>query len=291
MKNKKTVYAAIFSALAVWTLITLAACTSTGSRWSMDAATYYNWGNAAIENGDYDKAIYYYTQAIRFEPTHAEIYNNRGIAYIKKQDYDPAIADFNEALRLNPNFAEAFNNRGIAYREKGDHEKAITDYTESIRLNPNFAEAFCNRGIIYAEKGDIDSAIADFNNAVRISPNNTAYKEALLVQQIRSGNADAVVAKQNNISNKLLGTWLYEIETPKGSLIEQTYTFNSDGSVIMETRRYGSIQRTPFSEKMYFLRPQDIDIINLYSFSENGNIYFINSKHFSYKIDNGYLII
>jgi tetratricopeptide (TPR) repeat protein len=55
-------------------------------------------------------------------------------------DRDKAIADYTEAIRLAPKCAEAYTNRGISYYEKGEQDKAIADYTEAIRLDPKCAE-------------------------------------------------------------------------------------------------------------------------------------------------------
>ena len=47
-------------------------------------------------------------------------YRNRGWAYIDQGDYDKAIAEFGEAIRLNPNDANAYRGRGTAYSGKRD---------------------------------------------------------------------------------------------------------------------------------------------------------------------------
>ena len=140
------------------------------------ADAYNGRGNAYYSKGDYDRAISDYNEAIRLNPKllnpkFADAYKNRGAAYYKKGDYDRAIADYNEAIRLNPTKdAIAYNGRGNAYHSKGDYDRAITDYTETIRLNPNGAIAYSNRGYAYYKKGDYDRAIADFNETIRLDP-------------------------------------------------------------------------------------------------------------------------
>jgi Flp pilus assembly protein TadD len=128
-------------------------------------------GNLLRDEGDFDKAITDYTEAIRFDPKEAAThYYNRGLAYGKTGDHDKAIADFTEAIRLNSNDAEAYYGRGCEYGEKGDHDKAIADFTEAIRLNPKLRQAFSARAQVYFDKREFDKAIADFTEATKLDP-------------------------------------------------------------------------------------------------------------------------
>jgi tetratricopeptide (TPR) repeat protein len=96
---------------------------------------------ATCSAGGYD-AIAACSRLIVADPFIAwRTYNNRGIAYNNQGDYDRAIADYTEAIRLDPKYAGAFSNRGTAYRNKGDNGRAIADYTEALRLNPNLTAA------------------------------------------------------------------------------------------------------------------------------------------------------
>src|SRR5215471_18166673 len=135
-------------------------------------STLMSQGQTDINNGDYDRAIEAFSDAMRLDPKSALAFTNRGVAYERRGDMDRAIADFSEAIRLDPNYALASSNRGIAYARKGDNDRAIADYNEAIRLDPKNALAFADRGIAYGKKGDNDRAIADFNEAIRLDPNH-----------------------------------------------------------------------------------------------------------------------
>src|SRR5262249_41954596 len=50
---------------------------------------------------------------------------NQGHTDINNGDYDRAIAAFSDALRLDPKGAPTFTNRGVAYERKGDMDRAI----------------------------------------------------------------------------------------------------------------------------------------------------------------------
>lgn len=139
-----------------------------------DAAAFVGRARAYRSRGEFDRAIADCSEAIRLDPRYAAAYNARGLAYYEKGDPDRAIADYNEALRLRPRFASAFHNRGLAYRKKGNFNRSIANHSEAIRLAPEMAVAFRSRGHAYRDKGDLDRAIADYDRAIRLDPTNAS---------------------------------------------------------------------------------------------------------------------
>jgi len=136
-----------------------------------DALALYNRGDAYNSKGEYERAIQDFTQAIALRPDFALAFNGRGIAHDGNGDPDRAIQDYDQAIRLKPDYAEAFYNRGRAYKRKGDDERALQDYSQAIRFKPDFAVAFNNRGNIYRGKNQSARAIQDYDQAIRIDPN------------------------------------------------------------------------------------------------------------------------
>ena len=57
-------------------------------------------------------------------------YNNRGNGWVNNGEYDKAIADYDEAIQLNAQRALTYGNRGNAWYRKGDNDRAIADYGE-----------------------------------------------------------------------------------------------------------------------------------------------------------------
>ena len=90
--------------------------------------------------------------------------------HCEQGELDRAIRDFDQAIKIKPDFAEALINRGNAFAGKGEFDTAIRDYDQVIKIKPDFANAFCNRGIAFAKKGELDTAIRDFDQALKIKP-------------------------------------------------------------------------------------------------------------------------
>ena len=70
----------------------------------------------------------------------------------KNGEFDKAINDYAEALRLEPKESLALIGRGGLWAAKKDYAKAIDDYTEAIRLDPKNEYAFFSRGKTWSRK-------------------------------------------------------------------------------------------------------------------------------------------
>jgi tetratricopeptide (TPR) repeat protein len=133
----------------------------------------YNYrGSSRRLLGDYQGAIKDYHLALQVIPKNAAIvYNNLGIARSNLGDKEGAIGEYDRALRINPHLLSAYYNRGVARAEMGELPGAIQDYSQALRINPNLASVYYNRGVARAEIGEKQGAIDDFSAALKINPN------------------------------------------------------------------------------------------------------------------------
>jgi tetratricopeptide (TPR) repeat protein len=131
-------------------------------------------GYASLQRHDIGPGLSDYTEVIRLNPD-AISYNNRGTAHDAQGEFDKAILDFNDAIRLNGRFALAMTNRGESYRKKGDYSKAIADSSEALRLDPKSLLAYLHRGDAYSDNVDFDNAIADYTEILENSSASYAY--------------------------------------------------------------------------------------------------------------------
>jgi tetratricopeptide (TPR) repeat protein len=74
-------------------------------------------------------------QSARFSGgTLAAIYHNRAIELRQDGDYDRAIADYSQAIHIDAEFTGAYAGRGLALEGKGEVEKAKTDYRKALAI-------------------------------------------------------------------------------------------------------------------------------------------------------------
>lgn len=88
-----------------------------------------------FQEGNIDKAIEKYTEAIKLNPTHALLYAKRGQAYLQQTKPNACIKDCTHALLLNPDSAAAYKFRGRAYRLIADWEKAAADLRQACNID------------------------------------------------------------------------------------------------------------------------------------------------------------
>ena len=101
-------------------------------------------------------------------------YKLRGIFLARQGETDKAIADYTEAIRLDPADVGSRFRRAGAYRDRDQPDRAIADYSEVIRLDPADSDSFFGRGVAYCDKAQFDRAIADFSSVIRHEPNGRA---------------------------------------------------------------------------------------------------------------------
>ena len=162
-----------------------------------NVATYNNMGNAKYILGQHMGAIADYDKAIRLKPDSAEAYSGRGNVKTQLRQYADAIADFDTAIRLKNDYAGAYNNRGNVKSKLGRYVEAIADFDTAIRLKPDFAVAYSNRGNVKSKLGQHDDAMADHNTAIQLKPDNASVYNNRGLAKDKLGQYDDAIADYN----------------------------------------------------------------------------------------------
>lgn len=147
-------------------------------------------GHIAWHKGDAKRAMVYYQESLKGDPTQPEVQNNLAALYQEAGDAAAAEQAASEALRLDPTYRDAWINLGNARRARQDHAGAIAAYQEALRLDPDCAECEFNLGVAEMdhrppeqdEPGHWKRAIEHFSRyrvmrrgAVRVDPTLDAY--------------------------------------------------------------------------------------------------------------------
>lgn len=121
---------------------------------------------------DFDGAVAEMNEAIRLDPSEANLYLMRGAAYRATKDFDKAIADVDEAIRLDASRGDFYMLRGMIFGDQGDLDRAITELNQKVKLDPESAPGYAKRAELFRQKKDYDSAVADYSEVVKRQPDN-----------------------------------------------------------------------------------------------------------------------
>jgi len=123
-----------------------------------------------LNDGDYNKAVYYSSKAIELEPKNKFAYNTLGTAHAFLGNYTKAATHFEQAVLLDKFYAKAIANLALAYFNLGMTEEAIYHFNDAIEKDPSNYKTHNYFGSTYASLGMFEQAEVQFNKALEINP-------------------------------------------------------------------------------------------------------------------------
>jgi protein O-GlcNAc transferase len=140
-------------------------------RWQPDhAEAHYNLGNLLQGQGKPQEAVTCYQRALHLKPDFAQAHNNLGNLLQGQGKLAEAAASYQHALRYQPDYAEAHNNLGNALQRQGKLAEATAHYQHALRYQPDYAEAHYNLGNVLQGQGELAEAVACYQQAVHLKP-------------------------------------------------------------------------------------------------------------------------
>ncbi|XP_018523179.1 hsc70-interacting protein [Lates calcarifer] len=89
----------------------------------------------ALGEGDLQKALDLFTEAIKLNPCLAILYAKRASVFIQMEKPNAAIRDCDRAISINPDSAQPYKWRGKAHRLLGHWEEAARDLATACKLD------------------------------------------------------------------------------------------------------------------------------------------------------------
>ena len=158
-------------AAAVLGVFLLTGCV-TGARGGV-ASDYYNIGNAYEELGQYAKAIQYYQDALRADPSLVKADFNLAIALARLKRTDEAAAVLKRLMLNDPQNTQLMTSLGWVYHLAGRDGDALEQYDAVLVLSPADQDALYNSGILLWKVERKAEALARFRKVLVSAPNDT----------------------------------------------------------------------------------------------------------------------
>jgi tetratricopeptide (TPR) repeat protein len=83
-----------------------------------------NFAMCLADNGELDKAIFYYKKAISLDDTFPQPHHNLARVYISKNDLKNALIEYYRALEIDPNFVFSHQDLATIFDQLGDKQRA-----------------------------------------------------------------------------------------------------------------------------------------------------------------------
>ena len=152
-----------------------AASGALGNQKLRSAPEYNMRGETRYNNGEFDKAVSDFTEAVARFPREVLYRANRAAAFYANKEYDNAIADFSDAIQLDSRSVRLRVGRADAHYAKGNYSAAAADYEFVLKLDANNAKAksmleeiggnkSSNQGVQLSASGGGDASFTDFRD-------------------------------------------------------------------------------------------------------------------------------
>ncbi len=185
-------------------------------------------------NGEDQKALEFFQEAIARDPQNTMAWNGLGYCHVGLDNPAAAIKAYQQAIKTNPDDESLYLILGNYYVKLGQHQEAIEAYREAIQLKPDFADAHFKLGIVYTRLGRLDEGKKAFETVIRLNPDavpahfniGIAYAQQGRYQDAIKANQEALridsefAPAHNNIGmvHRLLGNADQEIDAYKKAI-------------------------------------------------------------------------
>jgi tetratricopeptide (TPR) repeat protein len=159
------------------------------------AETYYNFGNALLQQGRANEAIDQFQRALQIRPDYADAHFNLGVALVRKGNVDEAITHFQRALQLKPDDTQTRLAVGNALLQQGRADEAMVYFQKALQAGPDNADAQVTLGNALLQQGHVNEAMVCFQKALQTEPDSAEAHCDLGAALFRKGDIDAAIAQ------------------------------------------------------------------------------------------------
>ncbi|XP_040887022.1 tetratricopeptide repeat protein 31-like isoform X2 [Toxotes jaculatrix] len=98
-------------------------------------------GNKFAGSGDFNMAVKYFTNAIKFNPTEFKLFGNRSFCFEKMQEYEKALTDAELCLNMCPGWVKGLFRKGRALAGLKRYGEAAQAFRDVLKLDSSYSEA------------------------------------------------------------------------------------------------------------------------------------------------------
>ncbi len=144
---------------------------------------------AAMQTGDFERGLFYYVKALKFQPDDAALLVRIGQIHEYRHDTEYAVRAYTLALRADPDNVAALEGRGLLLLANGEAVYAETDLRRAVSVDMSAWRAYNGLGLLADDQGEHTIAIGHYTSALAVQPespmllNNRGYSNMLAGQR------------------------------------------------------------------------------------------------------------
>lgn len=191
-------------------------------------ALFFNLRAYALEQqGRLEEALNDLNRATRLAPTDAMVQNALGLCLTRLERWHDAIAAFRKAVRITPAFSLAHFNLAMALERIGELEDARQSYARTHELDPKAAAPLAQLAALASRRADWAETEKLANAALALEPKHALAKHAL----IKARMAAHANAQAEAMITELIGD-------PATPPFDHSYALSLKGDLCHSTGRY-----------------------------------------------------
>ncbi len=131
-----------------------------------NAENYYQVGLLLSDGGMRNKAVSYFRQAIKIDPTHeSALFHQAVITYQQGNTLD-AKKLFLQGVKLKPDLYEGHYYLGLCLKNQKDYDWALKEFDLALHEPKLKAKTYLAKGLIYLERGEFQKAIQELERGL-----------------------------------------------------------------------------------------------------------------------------
>ncbi len=133
------------------------------------AEWFFKLGTSFKYQGEKEKALKAYLEALKLEPDNPDSQYNIGVIYLERGNREEALRHFQQALTRDPNDSAAYNNIGITLAKQGHPEDALIYYKHALEIDSEDVLTMVNLASAYIVLNDFPHADQLLSRAKKIN--------------------------------------------------------------------------------------------------------------------------
>ncbi|MEH2328742.1 tetratricopeptide repeat protein [Nostoc sp.] len=129
-------------------------------------------GTLLITIKEYEAAIAFYDQALKFQLDNHQAWGRRGVGLGSLERYEEEVASYDKAIEIKPDYHLAWYHRGIALKDLGKWKEALASWEKAIEIKPNDDSTLNWLGNALDKLGQSEEAIICYDQAIALNPNH-----------------------------------------------------------------------------------------------------------------------